>query len=373
MTKFTDFYRINQPIDTFALGHYARVFNADQLETGASVAFKVMRAEHLNSDGELRWEYRAFANEAEILMALAESPHTVKLLECGFVSSEEEAPTKGKIERMGLDVANFSRSLSRYSYEAWRPYLVLEELPRSNNLFYLMKPSSPGTRWRLPSEEGLSLALQFANLLRTAHEKNIVYLDHKLEHVYWDGVHLQIIDFNSSQQLSGKTGLEMQKAKDIHNLCVGILYPIFTGMTPQKTALLPQPGSFSEVQERYTDITSLDFNMEPSLSTALQELLQSGARQGIANVTQFIDALQAVAKLHGWDFPNHYAAPESRVAREHLRNGIRSLRQGENALREARDLFREALILEGISEDMEDELRRMVKAVNDMLNSRVIP
>ena len=56
-------------------------------------------------------------------------------------------------------------------------------------------------RWRLPSEEGLALALQFGELLKMSHQKGIVYLDHKLEHVYWDGVQLRIIDMNSSQKM----------------------------------------------------------------------------------------------------------------------------------------------------------------------------
>ena len=45
----------------------------------------------------------------------------------------------------------------------------------------------------------MALALQFSELLVLAHANKIVYLDHKLEHVYWDGVHLKVIDFNSSR------------------------------------------------------------------------------------------------------------------------------------------------------------------------------
>jgi len=38
-----------------------------------------------------------------------------------------------------------------------------------------------------------------------------------------------------------------------------------------------------------------------------------------------------------------------------------------------RDLFREALIQDGISRDLEDELRRLVVVLNEMLNNRVVP
>ena len=56
-----------------------------------------------------------------------------------------------------------------------------------------------------------------------------------------------------------------------------------------------------------------------------------------------------------------------------MRAGLKRVRKGQDALREARDLFREAAILDGITEDMEDELRRLVKAINETLNNRVVP
>ena len=241
-------------------------------------------------------------------------------------------------------------------------------------MFYLMRPDRLGVRLRLPTEEGLGLALQFGEMLRTSHRLGIVYLDHKLEHVYWDGSHLRIIDFNSSRQLEGKPKEnEQQYRMDIHNLCVGILYSLFTGLSPQKSVLRPQPGSTSDVMSRYQDITTLDFGVEPTLSTTLQDLLQRGAAMQIETAEDFIVGLQQVATQHGWDFPGHYTNPVSRDARTQMRAGLTRLRRGEEYIREARDMFRDAAILDGISDDLEAELRRLVKAVNEMLNNRVIP
>ena len=170
-------------------------------------------------------------------------------------------------------------------------------------------------------EEGLALALQFAEMLRLAHRQQIVYLDHKMEHVYWDGVNLRIIDLNSSRQLESGNPSQFYRM-DIHNLCVGILYPVFTGLSPQKTTLRPQPGNAAEVVARYQDITALDFGVEPTLSQALQDVLQRGAAQQYDTIDQFIADLQAVASLHGWDFPDHYTSPASRDARAHLLAGL---------------------------------------------------
>lgn len=374
MAKLVDLYRIDQFIDTFALGHYARVLDALDRRTGQMTAFKVMRAEHLAPGAEPRWEYRAFANEADLLMKLSDSPHVVKLYDCGYLESPSEAPASGEIVSFGRDVLGFSRELNDFAARGWRPFLALENLPRTRNMFYLMRPDRPDMRFRLPTEEGLALALQFAETLRLAHRKQIVYLDHKLEHVYWDGVHLRIIDLNSSRQLEGRSRENEQHLRmDIHNLCVGILYSLFTGLSPQKSMLRPQPGSMAEVETRYRDITALDFGVEPTLSPMLQALLQRGAAMQIETIDDFIDELQRVAAAHGWDFPGHYTSPVSREARTQMRAGLTRMRRGEEQLREARDIFLDAAILDGISTDLDMELRRLVKAVNEMLNQRVIP
>jgi serine/threonine protein kinase len=373
MPNLDDLYRIDQFNDTFALGHYARVLDALDRRTGLTVAFKVLRPEHLDPLGDIRWEYRAFANEADLLSKLSGSPHVVKLMDCGYIEARGEAPSGGQIDSFQMDIMGFIRALPEYAERGWRPYLAEQNLPRILNLLYLMKPNQPGVRWRLPSEEGLALALQFGELLKTAHSKGIVYMDHKLEHVYWDGTTLRIIDLNSSRQLEGATGDEQYYRMDIHNLCVGILYPLFTGLSPQKAALRPQPGPIHEAEGRYQDILELDFGVEPSLSYALQALLQDGASMRLETAEQFSAGLHQVGALHGWDFPDQYTSPASRDARAQLRAGLTRLRKGQAELREARDLFREAAIQDGITEDLEAELRRLVKSVTEMLNGRVIP
>ena len=374
MTQLPDLYRIDNFIDTFALGHYARVLDALDRRTGQSIAFKVMRPEHIDADGDMRWEYRAFGNEAQILTRLWHSPNVVKLYDCGYISDLAEAPRKGEIVSFQNNIRGFVETMAQYAEVGWRPYLALENLPRHNSLFYLMKPNRPNQRWRLPSEEGLSLAVQFSDLLALAHSYRIVYLDHKLEHVYWDGINLKVIDFNSSRQLDGDRGeAPGQYSKDVHNLCVGVLYTIFTGMSPQKTSLRPQPSSRDAVEARYADIEHLDFSEEGSLSAGVCDLLQRGAAQQIETIQEFINGLQRVAAQHGWDFPNYYTTDASRQAREQTRAGLQRLRLGHENLREARDLFREALIQDGITPDLEDELRRLVLVINEMLNQRALP
>ncbi|RMF82472.1 MAG: hypothetical protein D6737_01670 [Chloroflexi bacterium] len=375
MQALADIYRIDQFNDTFALGHYARVMDAVDKRTNTPVAFKVMRPEHLSADGEMRWEYRAFANETDLLARMAGSSQIINLLDCGYVSTRNEAPSDGDIESYGLDIDAFARAMPDFAERHWRPYLALENLPRTQNLLYLMKPNQAGMRWRLPTEEGLSLALQFAEFLRDAHARRIVYLDHKLEHVYWDGLFLRIIDLNSSRLLESYSAGDDDGyfCLDIHNLCVGVLYPIFTGLSPLKTPLRAQPGAHSVVEDRYKEVTSLDFNVEPTLSQALQDLLQRGAEMGIRSASEFIRGLQEVALLHGWDFEEQLSDAANRSARAQMREGLKRMRRGQADLREARDLLLDAAIHDGITEDMQAEFRRLVKLINEMLNKRVIP
>ena len=365
-------YRIGNFNDTFALGHYARVMDAQDEASGESVAFKVMRSEHL-APGELCWEYRAFGNEAQILAKLAQSPQAVELLDCGFIESDSNHPHDGGFVSHGLDVEAFVAALEERSRQRWRPFLSLRNLPRTRNLLYLMKPGQPGMRWRLPSEEGVALALQFASMLRLAHQQGIVYMDHKLEHVYWDGTRLQVIDFNSSRQLDSETNAGQHFSRDLHNLCVGILYPIFTGLSPRQGTLRPQPGTLNDVSGRYSDIDELDFGVEPTLSSGIRSLLQRGAAHELRDVDDFLAGVQEAGAMLGRDFPEAYASVASRDARDRLCEGLGELRGGQEQLRKARELFREAAIQEGISEDLELELRRLVRSVNDMLNRRVIP
>lgn len=374
-TTLDALYRIENYNDSFAPGHYARVIDAVDRKTGQLVAFKVLRPEHMRlEDGKPIWEYRAFANEAALLLRMAGSEHVVRLLDCGYITAMDERPIEGECISYQADMLGFIRDMRVQAEQRRRPFLVLENLPRTHNLLYLMKPNTAGVRWRLPTEEGLALALQFASVLKLAHQQRVVYLDHKLEHVYWDGKTLRIIDWNSSRQIDGTSNQTAKMyATDIHDFLVGIMYPVFTGLSPQKGQLTAQPGAPAAVNQRYAGVTHLDFGVEPTLSPALRDLLQKGAVQGFNSIEAFTDELQDVAGLFGWSFP-HRPAPDALVqSRVQLQSGLEKLRIGQDAIREARDLLRDAAIIDAINEDTEGEIRRLLGAINDMLAQRVIP
>jgi serine/threonine protein kinase len=373
VTLLTDLYTLGNTIDTFAPGHYARVYEAVDKRDGQNYAFKVMRAEHVSGeDGQPQMEAMAFINEADLLIRMATSPRVVRLYDCGYLDSREDNPRGGEVESYGLNLEMFRQGAFRYAGKGWRPYLTLELLPRTESLLYVMRPNAPGTRWRLPTEEGLDLAYQFAEVLREAHRQKIVYLDHKLEHVYWDGQRLRIIDWNSSRLIENSPHvLTQQVAADVHNLCVGILYPVFTGLSPQKGSLMPQPADQAGVESRYSEVNQLDFGVEPTLSRDIQDLLQKGARRQLTTAEEFSAGLSRAAADFGWSAGS--AHPALHQARSQVRDGLTRLRQGQDSIREARDLLREAAIMDDINETFEAELRRLLGKINEMLNSRTIP
>lgn len=373
MLAITDLYDLGNFIDTFALGHYARVIDATDRRDGTKVAFKVMRPEHVAPDEAPRWEAQAFINEVELLKTLGRSNAPVRFYDCGFVYASQDYPD-GEIVSHRIDISAFRDNLFSRNAAGWRPYIALEYLPREQNLLYLMKNTVGNHRRRLPTEEGLNLAMQFGNLLIDAHEQHIFYLDHKLEHVYWDGTKLRVIDWNSSKRIeSSGQAFEKNQQKDLHNLCVGILYPIFTGRSPQRGELRPQPAGQQDVEARYSDVTSLDFSEEHSLSSHIIELLERGARQDYPSAEAFLQHVETVAAEFGWEFRFQTTPPSLSSARDFIRQGLEKLRNSTDLAREARDFFEEAAIIDGINDDMERELRRLMKAINEYLNARVIP
>ena len=373
MTKTTDLYDLGNFIDTFALGHYARVVEAIDRRDNTQVALKVMRPEHVAPDEAPRWEAQAFVNEVELLKSLARSNTPIRFYDCGFIQATGDYPD-GEIVSHRIDIAAFRDNLFARNAAGWRPYIALEYVPRHQSLLYLMKDTLEGQRRRLPTEEGLSLAMQFGNLLIDAHEQQIFYLDHKLEHVYWDGTKLRVIDWNSSKRIEGTPQtLEKQQQKDLHNLCVGILYPIFTGRSPQRGDLRPQPAGQQDVESRYTDVQNLDFSEDSSLSHYIIDLLERGARQEYMSAEAFLLQVEQVATHFGWEFRFQNTNPSLSQAREHIRQGLEKLRASSDLAREARDILMEAAIIDDINDDTEREVRRLMKAITAYLNARVIP
>lgn len=372
-SKLLELYKPGLPID-FAKGYYARVFRANNLMRGNEVAFKVLRPEHTHNGKEGR-EYHAFGLEARLLQHLSNCPTVVNLVDCGFLSDKSDWPAGGHVLSLGLEVTAFNAQMEEYRARGWRPYLCETLMPESDNLFVKLRENGRHRRRRLPTEDVLALAWQYTELLEKAHQDDIVYLDVKLEHFYWDGEKLCVIDWNSSRMLSDPAcqneNPAVHKKNDIRNFAVGILYPILTGASPLGE-FREMPSNRDAAENRYSTVSALDFGMEPSISPKLIALVRDAADGKLANIQQFKSALETCASAHGWSPGNHRRPPESaKRAWEVTHEALCAIRRAQSDLQLARGALQRAMEQE--DPNLNGEAERLLAQVNKFLEERVLP
>jgi serine/threonine protein kinase len=281
-----------EPLDTWtpeARGSSARVFSG-QLRSRdgreAAYAIKVMRPD--------RAEYALplFREEAQILALLRDIPGITPLIECGYLRVEEgqSFPAEdrragahhlsGQAVRFGVEeVQNFLASMDHYLAHRWVPYLALEQRDQEHNLMaYCDAGRTHG--WFLPLREGLILGIQICDILQSAHERNIIYRDHKILHYYWDpATHGVItIDWNIAKRLpQGLTDEERQF--DLVQFGARALHHILTGR--------PATGSLPLGPNRPEDIegSSMSYPVnwtydDERLPNRVKEILEQVLNQG---------------------------------------------------------------------------------------------
>ncbi|MBN1922177.1 MAG: hypothetical protein JW892_13085 [Anaerolineae bacterium] len=371
--KLLDLYKPELPID-FAKGYYARVYSAINVRVGDRVAFKVLRPEHTHNGKEGR-EYQAFGLEARLLQHLSRCPTVVKLVDCGFLSDKHDLPASGHIVSLGLDVAAFNAEMEDYRARGWRPYLCETLMPEPDNLFVKLRENGRQRRRRLPTEDVLALAWQYTKLLEKAHKDDIVYLDVKLEHFYWDGETLCVIDWNSSRLLSDPASQNedsaVHKKNDIRNFAVGVLYPILTGVSPLGQ-FREMPSNRDAAENRYRAVSALDFDMEPSLSPNLIGLVRNAADGEFANLLQFKNALETCASDHGWNpGSTRHPSESARRAWEATHEAMDAIRRAQRDLQLAREALQKAM--EQGDPHLDGEAERLFGQVNKLWEERVLP
>lgn len=373
MTSLQQIFEVGQYIDTNALGYSARVARATHWVSGQDVAFKILRLEHLQ-DVKV---WKQFAIESYLLEMLRDTSAMVKIVDYGFVSdSDREIPASGDIISYKDHMKQFGQEMPTRMNGGWRPYIALELLPAENNLLNLARGADGDGRrpLRLPTEEGLSLAMQFCEFLLTAHARQVVYWDHKPEHVYWDGSRLRLIDLNVSRFLTPDLGERVkaaEKTKDLRYMLMGALYTAFTGrdFRFQHQAPQPTPSSPHTVEHRFNGLSHLDFSMEEALLPNLGELINE-ALQPTSEMTveKFLDRLRQLAATIGWD-AGYPVSEEARAARREIQQGLSALRRAQENLNQARQHFLSARALN----PSDPESERLYREASEFHQRRVLP
>ncbi len=226
-------------------GRFAVVYRALDARLQRPVAMKLLREEHI--DGDPKWR-EAFDIEVELLQALQDQPAVVTMTDHGTTPD------------------------GRY-------YIGLELLPPGTDL--LSRVTREGG---FSEAEGLPIVWQLTDVLRTAHARNIAYRDLKLEHIFWSGEQMTLIDWNVSRMLASDKPeddpmLQWERERsfqsDLFKLGT-MLYSVFTGLDIRNREV-PTPV-YSQLQDSGFEVTDeglvwpIEFAGAP-LSPELKDLI----------------------------------------------------------------------------------------------------
>lgn len=287
-----------EPLDAWlpeARGSSARVFSGraggDGKET-KTVAIKIMRPD------QTQYALPLFREEAQILTILRDIPGMPALLECGFIwfnkgmklppedqkfSGEE---LRGNVVRYGVDnVQNFLASLEDQVGRDGLPYLALPVRDHEYNLMAFCDANKTHGQF-LPLRESLLLVLQICDILQIAHDRNIVYRDHKLLHYYWDfetqGV--VTIDWNIAKRYPQGLGtteklfdLVQFGARALHHILAGRAAPGALPLGPNRPEEIEQAAHNYRVQWTYDD---------ERLPNRIKEILENTLTEGYSLVKE---------------------------------------------------------------------------------------
>lgn len=305
---------LSEPLDTWlpeARGSSARVFAGVLYNHGnrpLTLAFKIMRPNQVD------YALPLFIEEIQILTMLRDVPGVTPMVECGFIKinddltlPNEDSHTSaeqitGQVIHYGVEQAqNFLASMERQLSAGWIPYLALEKRnPEYNLLHYCDASFTHG--WFLPLRDSLVLALQICDILQFAHDRNIVYRDHKILHYYWDvDAHgVTMIDWNIAKR--HPQGLsDEEKQFDLVQFGARGLHHIFTGRSAQGSlALGPnRPEDIEKASTHYPVNWTYD---DERLPNQLRTILETSLNQGYTQVRELRqDLLNIYQQLPGAD------------------------------------------------------------------------
>jgi serine/threonine protein kinase len=254
-----------------ARGSSARVFSAqmrDALGKSFEVAVKFMRMDKTD------YALPLFKEEVTVLNAMRGVPGVTPLLECGFVQldnggllpTERESKVNpsltGTVIRLGPNIGQeFTNQLESRIKEGWTPYLAIGLRDWHENLLALCDATMTHGNYR-PVADLLLMSIQICEILQEAHNRNIVYRDHKILHYYWkEAAHgIFMIDWNVARlHPDGLTPLEKQMdlvqfgARGLHHILTGRTAPGALPLGPTRPEEIEQAAKSYQAQWTYDD------------------------------------------------------------------------------------------------------------------------
>jgi serine/threonine protein kinase len=282
-----------EPLDAWmpeARGSSARVYLSNYLSGGGEqreAALKIMRLDKAD------YAMPLFREEVNVLSVMQDVPGVARLLESGFLKmalDESKMPPDhdlaaikalcGEAVRIGPDCFDrFSEQLSERVDAGWSPYLLVEKRRSEDNLLLMCDASLNHGHFR-PVPELLFIAIQICDILHTAHQRNVVYRDHKILHYYWQAENngVSIIDWNVARyHPQGLSPVDIHM--DLVQLGARGLHHILTGRTaPGALPMGPtRPEEIEHAAQSYAAQWTYDDQRLSNQVRAILEQLLSGS------------------------------------------------------------------------------------------------
>lgn len=287
-------FLLGMPLDTWvaeARGSSARVFQLNLTAPArARCAIKIMRPDKRD------YALPLFREEVQILSVMRDVPGVNAMLECGFVMLDEgqDLPAEnlamgaghlsGLVMRFGIDqVQNYVPLLEGKSAEGWLPYIALQLMDDKANLMNFCDAGRTNGRF-LHLRQALMLSSQICDLLQAAHDRNIVYRDHKILHYYWDQTQngVVMIDWNIARRFPEGVS-PAERSSDLVQFSARALHHIFTGRpAPGALPLGPnRPEDIEQAAHQYATNWTYD---DERLPNRLKEILSEALGENYSTV-----------------------------------------------------------------------------------------
>lgn len=302
--------KLTEPLDTWlsaglrdfavpeAAGSSARVFRLEYEPLAGEYAdypaIKVMRPD------KRQYALPLFKSEVGILDRMRDVPGVTPMIGLGFMQVSdgdwpgEIAPLTTTLEEKASAVQlqgemqfytpdeteAFLASLDAQVADEWLAFIVL---PRrwEDNLY--LRCDAGYTRGEFqrtfPVENALKAGLQICQIIQAAHDKGIVYLDHKVLHYFWNEPRQQVfvLDWNIGRQLTNGNTLEVFEfdvlqfsARALHHLMTGRQAPGSVNIGPNKPEdIANAPGKYEPIWT-YDDQKRLNRDEMDLLGRAIQ-------------------------------------------------------------------------------------------------------
>jgi len=262
-----------EPLDAWmaeARGSSARVVSGMlRSASGArqEAAIKLMRMD------QIHYAQPLFLEEVKILAQLGDVPGVAHLYECGFILLDEGAsfplvsataapPAAGQVVRIGPGAApEFAARMDAMLEAGWTPYLAVEKQAQEDSLVLLCDAGLTRGQYQ-PMLTLLQMAVQICDILQIAHERKIVYRDHKLLHYYWNAANrgIYLIDWNVARyHPEGLTSTDLEMdivqfgARGLHHILTGRAAPGALPLGPTRPEEIEQAAHSYQTTWTYDD------------------------------------------------------------------------------------------------------------------------